>query len=165
MEIEKVFKSPFKSPFKLVFSCPPYNSPVLLPGIKFIYRTEEIAGPTTTEKTINLSKEYLKQTIEKYNHYQIEGERVVKTTYRLYIAWEVEKNGLKKLEEKDLYKTTYNIEEEEKIQIEEKKDDMLLETIERKFFIFMVPTVYIFRERQPNPDEGKQSKNTKPHKP
>ena len=43
MEIEEVFKSPFK----LVFSCPPYFSPVKLPGIKFFYRTEEIAGSTT----------------------------------------------------------------------------------------------------------------------
>ena len=71
---------------------------------------------------------YLKQTIEKYNHYQIEGGRVVKTTYRLYIAWEVEKDGLKELEEKDLYNVTYNVEEEEK-KIEEKKYYMLPETI------------------------------------
>ena len=96
---------------------------------------------------------YLKQTIEKYNNYQIEGERLAKTNYRLYIAWEVEKDGLEKLEEKDLYETTYNIEEEKKIQIEEKKYDILPEAIPRKFFIFIVPTVYIFRERQPDPDE------------
>ena len=96
---------------------------------------------------------YLKQTIEKYNRYQIEGGRTVKTTYRLYIAWEVEKDGLEKLEEKDLYETTYNIEEEEKTQIEEKKYYLLPETIERKFFIFMVPTVYVLREGQPDPDE------------
>ena len=31
MEIEEVFKSPFK----LVFSCPPYFSPIKLPGLKF----------------------------------------------------------------------------------------------------------------------------------
>ena len=152
MEIEKVFKSPFKSPFKLVFSCPPYFSPVKLPGIKFIYRTEEIASSTTTEEIFNLSQVYLKQTIEKYNHHRIEGERVVKTTYRFYIAWEVEKDGLKELEEKDLYYVTYNVEEEEK-KIEEKKYYMLPETIERKFFIFMVPTVYIFREEQTDPDK------------
>ena len=30
---------------------------------------------------------------------------------------------------------------------------MLPETIERKFFIFMVPTVYVLREGQPDPDE------------
>ena len=149
MEIEEVFKSPFK----LVFSCPPYFSPIKLPGLRFFYRTEEIESSTTTEKIFNLSQMYLKQTIEKYNRYQIEGGRTVKTTYRLYIAWEVEKDGLEKLEEKDLYETTYNIEEEEKTQIEEKKYYLLPETIERKFFIFMVPTVYIFREGQPDPDE------------
>ena len=149
MEIEEVFKSPFK----LVFSCPPYNSPIKLPGLRFFYRTEEIESSTTTEKIFNLSQMYLKQTIEKYNRYQIEGGRTVKTTYRLYIAWEVEKDGLEKFEEKDLYETTYNIEEEEKTQIEEKKYYLLPETIERKFFIFMVPTVYILREGQPDPDE------------
>ena len=148
MEIEEVFKSPFK----LVFSCPPYFSAVKLPGIKFIYRTEEIASSTTTEKIFTWSQMYLKQTIEKYNNYQIEGERIAKTTYRLYIAWEVEKDGLKELEEKDLYHVTYNIGEEVK-KTEEKKYYMLPETIERKFFIFMVPTVYIFREGQPDPDK------------
>ena len=148
MEIKEVFKSPFK----LVFSCPPYNSPIKLPGIKFIYRTEEIASSTTTEEIFNLSQVYLNQTIEKYNRYQIEGERTIITTYRLYIAWEVEKDGLKELEEKNLYDVTYNVEEEEKYIIEEKKYYMLPETIERNFFIFIVPTVYIFREGQPVPD-------------
>ena len=96
---------------------------------------------------------YLKQTIEKYNHYQIGRERSIKTTYRLYIAWVVEKDGLKELEEKDLYHITYNVEEEEKYIIEEKKYYLPPETIERNFFIFMVPSVYIFREGQPDPDE------------
>ena len=149
MEIEEVFKSPFE----LVFSCPPYFSPIKLPGLNFFYRTEEIAGSTTPNEIFKRSQMYLKQTIEKYNNYQIEGERLAKTNYRLYIAWEVEKDGLEKLEEKDLYETTYNIEEEKKIQIEEKKYDILPEAIPRKFFIFIVPTVYIFRERQPDPDE------------
>ena len=157
MEIEEVFKSPFK----LVFSCPPYNSPIKLPGIKFIYRTEEITSSTTTEKIFNLSQMYLKQTIEKYNRYQIEGERSIKTTYRLYIAWEVEQDGLKKLEEKDLYHITYNVEEEEKYIIEEKKYYLPPETIERNFFIFMVPTVYIFREGQPDPDEVEEEYHLK----
>ena len=148
MQIEEVFKSPFK----LVFCCPPYFSPVSLPGIKFIYRTEEIQGPTTPEEIFTKSQMYLKQTIEKYNNYQIEGERTIKTTYRFYIAWEVEKDGKKRLEEKDLYETKYNIGEEVK-KIEEKKGDMLTETIEGKFFIFLVPTVYIFREGQQDPDE------------
>ena len=157
MEIKEVFKSPFK----LVFSCPPYNSPIKLPGIKFIYRTEEITSSTTTEKIFNLSQMYLKQTIEKYNRYQIEGERSIKTTYRLYIAWEVEKDGLKELEEKDLYHITYNVEEEEKYIIEEKKYYLPPETIERNFFIFMVPTVYIFREGQPDPDEVEEEYHIK----
>ena len=149
MEIKEVFKSPFK----LVFFCPPFNSPMKLPGLEFKYRTEEIQGPTTTEEIFNLSQVYLKQTIEKYNRYQIERERSIKTTYRLYIAWEVEKDGLEEFEEKDLYHITYNVEEEEKYIIEEKKYYLPPETIERKFFIFMVPTVYIFREGQPDPDE------------
>ena len=157
MEIKEVFKSPFK----LVFSCPPYNSPIKLPGIKFIYRTEEIASSTTTKEIFNLSQMYLKQTIEKYNRYQIEGERSIKTTYRLYIAWEVEKDGLKELEEKDLYHITYNVEEEEKYIIEEKKYYLPPETIERNFFIFMVPTVYIFREGQTNPDEVEEEYHIK----
>ena len=148
MEIKEVFKSPFK----WVFSYPPYNSPLKLPGMKFIYRTEEIASSTTTEEIFNLSQVYLKQTIEKYNRYQIEGERTIITTYRLYIAWEVEKNGLEELEEKNLYDVTYNVEEEEKYIIEEKKYYLPPETIERNFFIFIVPTVYIFREGQPVPD-------------
>ena len=146
-------KEVFKYSFNLVFSCPPYFSPVGLPGIKFIYRTEEIQKPTTTEEIFKSCQSFLKQTIEKYNTYQIEGERSIKTTYRLYIAWEVERDGLKKLEEKDLYDVIYNVEEEEKYIIEEKKYYMPSETIERKFFIFMVPTVYIFREGQLNPDE------------
>ena len=157
MEIKEVFKSPFK----LVFSSPPYNSPIKLPGIKFIYRTEEIASSTTTEEIFNLSQMYLKQTIEKYNRYQIEGERTIITTYRLYIAWEVEKDGLKELEEKDLYHITYNVEEEEKKIIEEKKYYLPPETIERKFYIFMVPTVYIFREGQTGPDEVEEEYHIK----
>ena len=157
MEIEEVFKSPFK----LVFSCPPYNSPIKLPGIKFIYRTEEITSSTTTEEIFNLSQMYLKQTIEKYNRYQIGRERSIKTTYRLYIAWEVEKDGLKELQEKDLYDVIYNVEEEEKYIIEEKKYYLPPETIERNFFIFMVPTVYIFREGQPDPDEVEEEYHIK----
>ena len=147
MEIEEVFKSPFK----LVFSCPPYNSPIKLPGIKFIYRTEEITSSTTTEKIFNLSQMYLKQTIEKYNRYQIEGERSIKTTYRLYIAWEVEQDGLKKLEEKDLYHITYNVEEEEKYIIEEKKYYFPPETIERNFFYFYGPYCLYFSRRTTRP--------------
>ena len=148
MEIEEVFKSPFNL-FRSTF--PPDDSPIELPGVKFIYRTEEIASSTTTEEIFNLSQMYLKQTIEEYNHYQIEEDRVVITTYRLYIAWEVEKDGLKELEEKDLYDVTYNVEEEEKYIIEEKKYYMPPETIERNFFICIDPIVY-FQEGQTDPD-------------
>ena len=157
MEIEEVFKSPFK----LVFSCSPFNSPIKLPGMEFKYRTEEIKSSTTTEKIFNLSQMYLKQTIEKYNHYQIGRERSIKTTYRLYIVWVVEKNGLKELKEKDLYHITYHVEEEEKYIIEEKKYYLPPETIERKFYIFMVSTVYIFREGQPDPDEVEEEYHIK----
>ena len=108
MEIKEVFKSPFK----FVFSYPPYNSPIKLPGTEFIYRTEEIAGSTTTEEIFNLSQMYLKKTIEKYNHYQIVGERTIITTYKLFIAWGFEED--EELEEKNLYYITYNVEEEEK---------------------------------------------------
>ena len=146
-------KEAFKSPFKLVFSSPPYFSPVKLPGIKFIYRTEEIADSTTTEEIANISQMYLKKIIEEYNRYRIEGERVIKTTYRLYIAWKVEKDGLEELEEKDLYDITYNVEEEENKIIREKKYYNVSETIEGKFFIYIVPIVYIFREGQPDPDK------------
>ena len=156
MEIEEVFKSPFT----LLFCSPLFDSPIKLPGLKVIYRTEEITSSTTTEKIFNLSQVYLKQTIEEYNHYQIEEGRPVITTYRLYIAWEVEKDGLKELEGKDLYVVIYNVEEEEKYIIEEKKYYLPPETIERNFFIFMVPTVY-FQKRQPNPDEVEEEYHIK----
>ena len=148
MEIEEVFKSPFK----FVFSCSPFDSPIKLPGIEYNYRTEDINSSTTTEKIFDLSQMYLKQTIEKYNHYQIGRQRSIKTTYRLYILWEVEKDGLKEIKHKDLYHITYNVEEEEKYIIEEKKYYLPSETIKRKFFIVMASTVY-FREGQPDPDE------------
>ena len=82
----------------------------------------------------------------------MEEGRPVIATYKLYIAWEVEKDGLKDLDGKELYYVIYNVEEEEKYIIEEKKYYLPPETIERIFFIFMDPTVY-FRERQPGPDE------------
>ena len=142
----------FKSPFKLIFSCPPYFSPIKLPGLRFFYQTEEIKSSTTTEKIFMWSQMYLKQTIEKYNHCQLErAGRTIKTTYRLYIAWKVEKDGLKKLEEKDLYETTYNIEEEEIIQIEEKKYYLLPETIERNFFYFYGPYCLCSSRRRTRP--------------
>ena len=152
MEIEEVFKSPFYL-FRNNFT---FNSSINLEGVEFKYRTEKITSSTTTEKIFNLSQMYLKQKIEEYNHYQTEPEEIrpVITTYRLYIAWEVEKDGLiqLELEEKDLYHITYKIEEEEKYIIEEKKYYLPPKTIKRNFFIYIVPTVY-FQDRQTNPDE------------
>ena len=148
MEIEEVFKSPFK-----MFLCRPLldDSPVELPGLKVLYRTEEeITGPTTTEKIFNLSQVYLKQIIEEYNSYQFEECKPVIATYHLYIAWEVEKNELK-VDGKELYYVVYNVEEEEKYIAKEKKNYLPPETIERNFFIFIDLTVY-YRKIQPDPN-------------
>ena len=145
MEIEEVFKSPFKL---VCNGFPPFGSLIELPGVKFIYRTEKIKTSTTTEKIFNLSQMYLKQIIEEYNR----NNRAVVTTYRLYIALEVEKDGLTELEEKDLYDVTYNVEDEEKYIIEEKKYYIPPETIKRNFFIYIVPIVY-FQEEQTDLEE------------
>ena len=151
MEIEEVFKSPFKL---FHFTFPPNDSPINLPGLKYIYQTEEIKSSTTTEEIFNLSQMYLKQKIEEFNRYQIEGERIIITTYKLCIfLCVVEKDIFIKYEEKDLYDVTYNVEEEEKYIIKEKKYYLPPETIERNFFIRIVPTVYFFREGQTGPDE------------
>ena len=151
MEIEEVFKSPFKL---FHFTFPPNDSPINLPGLKYIYQTEEIKSTTTTEEIFNLSQMYLKQKIEEFNRYQIEGERIIITTYKLCILLcVVEKDIFIKYEEKDLYDVTYNVEEEEKYIIKEKKYYLPPETIERNFFIRIVPTVYFFREGQTGPDE------------
>ena len=160
MEIEEVFKSPFK----LILTCPPYFSPVALPGFRYIYKTEEIAGSTTLNEIFEKSKMYLKQTIEKYNCFQIEGGRLAKTTHRLYITWEIEKDGLKQQKEKDLYETTYNIEEGKKEKIEEKKYYLFPRTIEKIFFIFLVSTVYLLREEQPNPEELEELEEVEEYK-
>ena len=152
MEIKEVFKSPFK----LVFSSPPYNSPIKLPGIKFIYRTEEIASSTTTEEIFNLSQMYLKQTIEKYNRYQIEGERTIITTYRLYIAWEVEKDGLGELEEKDLYHITYNVEEEEKKNYRREKILFTSRNYRTKILYFYGPYCLYFSRRTNRPRRSRR---------
>ena len=136
MEIEEVFKSPFK----MLSFCRPLldDSPIELPSIRILYRTEEeIAGPTTTEKIFNLSQVYLKQIIEEYNRYQIEENRAIITAYHFSIAWE---DGLKKVDGKELYHVVYNV--EEKNIVKEKKSYLPPETIERKFFIFIGVTVY-----------------------
>ena len=151
MEIEEVFKSPFKL---FHFTFPPNDSPINLPGLKYIYQTEEIKSTTTTEEIFNLSQMYLKQKIEEFNRYQIEGERIIITTYKLCIfLCVVEKDIFIKYEEKLLYDVTYNVEEEEKYIIKEKKYYLPPETIERNFFIRIVPTVYFFREGQTDPGE------------
>ena len=143
MEITEVFKPSFK----LIFSCPPYFS--TLPGIRFIYSTEEIISSTTAEEIFNLSQIFLNSTIAKYNKHQITGEVLKKTTYRLYIIWKDEKKDWK---EKDIYNILYNLEKEEKI-IREIKHFNNSETIEGKFFIRIDATVYIFREGHIDPDE------------
>ena len=152
MELEEVFKSPFC----LFRNNIVFNSSINLEGHEFKYRTEKITSSTTTEEIFNLSQMYLKQKIEYFNHYQTEPEEIspIITTYRLYIAWEVIKDGLiqLELEEKDLYHITYKIEEEEKYIIEEKKYYLPPETIKRIFFIYIVPTIY-FQDKQTGPDE------------
>ena len=128
------------SPFKVHF-CRPLldDSPVGLPGLKVLYRTEEeIAGPTTTEKIFNLYQVYLKQIIEEYNNYQFENCRPVITTYHFYTSWEVEDKL--KVGGKELYYVVYKV--EEKNIVKEKKSYLPPETIERIFFIFIDVTVY-----------------------
>ena len=150
-------KEVFKYSFNLVSYSPPYFFPVGLPGQKFTYRTEEIREPITTEEIFKSCESFLNQTIEKYNHYKIIDEKPIKATYRLYIAFE--RDGLKKLEEKDLYDVTYNIEGEEKYIIEEKKYYKPPTTIKRNFFIFIKSFVYIREEdppqNEPTPNENK----------
>ena len=143
MEIAEVFKSPFN----LIFSCPPYFS--TLPGIKFILSTEEIADSTTAEEICNISQIYLNSTIAKYNQYQITGEILKKTAYKLFITWKDEKEEWK---EKVIYTISYNVEEEKKI-IRERKHFNNSETVEGKFFIRIDATIYIFREGHTDPDE------------
>ena len=58
----------------LFSSNPSFFSSVCLPGVSFVYRTEKIAIPTNTDKTREKTKIFLKETIEKYNNYQTEGE-------------------------------------------------------------------------------------------
>ena len=108
-----------KYSWNLVFTQQPYFSPVRLPGLKFIYRTEKIQNTTNTKEIFKSSQSFLKETIEKYNSYQIPGEKTIICTYRLTIVWEGEKD--EKPKEKDLYETIYKIEEGDLLQVEEKK--------------------------------------------
>ena len=138
--------------FNLVFTDSPHFSPVRLPGYKFIYRSEKIENPTTAREIWKASQSFLKETIEKYNNHQIEGYKTILTTYSLGISWK-EGPTTKPTKEKKLYSSIYKIEGEEKTKIEEKKNFRASETIEPNFYIFLVPTVYIFRERAHNPRE------------
>ena len=141
-----------KYSWNLVFTQQPYFSPVRLPGLKFIYRTEKIQNTTNTKEIFKSSQSFLKETIEKYNSYQIPGEKTIICTYRLTIVWEGEKD--EKPKEKDLYETIYKIEEGDLLQVEEKKKYLPSQTIQPNFYILFVPTVYIFREREHNPKEN-----------
>ena len=92
---------------------------------------------------------YLKQTIEKYNNYKIEGERTT-TTYRIYIAWDVEEDGKERLEEKDLYEAIYKIGEENE-KIEEKKGDLSPRNYRRKILYFPCSYCLYFSRRTNRP--------------
>ena len=46
MKIEEVFKSPFK----LGFSCPPYFSPIKLPGLRFFIEPKKSKAPQEQKK-------------------------------------------------------------------------------------------------------------------
>ena len=122
--------------FKLVFSCPPYFSPVRLPGFRFIYRTEKIQTPTTTKEIWKSSQSFLKETIEKHNSHQIPGEKTILTTYKLYIRHGEEKEEIQQPEEKYLYESIYKIGESRKIQVEEKKKISTFPNNPTKFLYF-----------------------------
>ena len=146
-------KKDLKYSFNLVFTDSPTFSPVRLPGYRFIYRSEKIENPTATREIWKASQSFLKESIEKYNNYQIEGYKTILTTYSLAISW---KDGptTKPTKEKKIYSSIYKIEGEEKNRIEEKKYIRSTERIEPNFYIYLVPTVYVFRERAFNPMEN-----------
>ena len=128
-----------------------FFSSVCLPGVSFVYRTEKIAIPTNTDKAREKTHLFLKETIEKYLNHKIEGGRLVKTSYRLGIAWEGEKD--EKPKEKDLYTAAYKIKEEEKILIEETIFNYLYpETIQPNFYIFLVCNVRYIQQKPNFPE-------------
>ena len=148
--------------FSLLCSTPPDFSPVRLPGYRFIYESEKIEKPTTTREIWKASESFLKECIEKYNdsdliekytNHRIKGYKTILATYQLAISRE-EKDEDKPPKEKVLYSSIYKIEGEEKTKIEEKKYIKSIETIEPNFRLFLVPTVYAFRERAHNPRES-----------
>ena len=140
-----------KYSFNLVLTTPPYFNPVRLPGLSFVYRTEKIEKPTTTGEIWKSTKSFLKEISEKYNTHDIEGQKAILITYKLAISRKEDEE--KPTKEKVLYSSIWKIEGERKNKIEEKKKFRASETIEPNFYIFLVPTVYIFRERAFNPME------------
>ena len=173
--------------FNLVFTSPPSASPVRLPGTCFLFRSEKIDKPYTTSEIWKVSKSFLKETIEKYNSYQLPEEtkqkteefqnnqtpeypnqqpqpyETIATTYRVDIIQEGEqRKGNEYIhDEKGLYYCMYQIEGEKKNKIEEKKRFRPTETIEPNFYIYILATVYLFRERAiyPGEDIEKEKKN------
>ena len=138
--------------FNLVFTDSPTFSPVRLPGYSFIYQSEKIENPTAAREIWKSSKSFLKEIVEKYNNHQTPGEKTILATYTLSISWK-EGPTTKPTKEKNIYSSIWEIEGEKKTKIEEKKKYRASETIEPNFYIFLVPTVYIFRERAHNPGE------------
>ena len=145
-------KKDLKYSYSLVFTNSPTGSPVRLPGYRFIYQSEKIENPTTAREIWKSSESFLKEIVEKYNNHQTPGEKTILATYSLSISWK-EEPTTKPTKEKNIYSSIYKIEGEKKTKIEEKKKYRASETIEPNFYIYLVPTVYIFRERAHNPKE------------
>ena len=151
--------------FSLVFNSSPIFSPVRLPGYCFLYRSEKIEKPTTTSEIWKTSKSFLKEIVEQYNSYQIpeyhnkpppeyttcqpQPYETIATTYSIRaMGEEEEREGNEYLhDEKGLYYSMYKIEGERKNKIEEKKRFWPSQTIEPNFYIYILATVYLFRER------------------
>ena len=168
-----------KIKFNLVFTSPPNFSPVRLPGTCFLYRSEKIEKPTTTSEIWKASKSFLKEIEEQYNSYQTpeftkqkseeyttnqpQPFETIATTYKINTMGEDEqRKGNEYIhDEKGLYYSMYQIEGERKNKIEEKKRFRPTETIEPNFYIFLLATVYVFRERanQPGEDIEEEKKN------
>ena len=173
--------------FNLVFTSSPNFSPVRLPGYCFLYRSEKIEKPATTSEIWKASKSFLKEIVEQYNSYQIPEYtkqkteeyknnpppeyttnqppiyETIATTYRIRaMGEEEEREGNAYLhDEKGLYYSMYKIEGERKNKIEEKKRFRPTQTIEPNFYIYILATVYLFRERANHPGEDieKEKKN------
>ena len=169
-----------KIKFNLVFTSSPDFSPVRLPGYCFLYRSEKIEKPATTSEIWKASKSFLKEIEEQYNSYQIPEYtkqktpeyttnqtpeyttnqppiyETIATTYRINTIEEgkQEKGNEYKHDKTGLYYSMYKIEGERKNKIEEKKRFRPTETIEANFYIYILATVYLFRERAYNPGEN-----------